>query len=80
MIRRVVSTAVLASALLAAPLLVATPASAIPVCKSGFECNRVYYSDNTHDTVVGGFSRLCDGTTTTWGETTVFQVTTQSPC
>jgi hypothetical protein len=80
MIRRVFSTAALVSTLVAAPLLVPTSASAIPVCKAGFECERVYYSNATHDTVVGGFVRSCDGTVTTWGETTVYQVTTQAQC
>lgn len=79
MIRRIVSTAALVSAL-AAPLLVAAPAQAIPACKAGYQCDRVYYTDATHDVVVGGFTRFCDGSTITWGDTSSFQVTTQSRC
>jgi len=80
MIRRVVSTAALASALVAAPLLVAAPASAIPACKAGYQCDRVYYTDATHEEPVGGFTRFCDGSTISWGTTTSFQVTTQARC
>jgi Family of unknown function (DUF6289) len=80
MIRRIASTAMLMSALVVASTLVASPAQAIPVCKSGFECDRVYYTDATHDVPVGGFTRFCDGSTTSWGTTTRFQVTTQAEC
>jgi hypothetical protein len=39
-----------------------------------------YYSDQSHDQVVGGFTRFCDGSVDEWGETTSFQVTTQALC
>lgn len=80
MIRRVVSTATLVSALVAAPLLVAGPAAAIPICKAGYQCDRFYYDNAAHDDVVGGFTRFCDGTTTTWGQTTIYVETIQSQC
>jgi hypothetical protein len=38
------------------------------------------YTDSTHEDVVGGFTRFCDGSTITWGTTTSFQVTTQALC
>jgi hypothetical protein len=80
MIRRVISTAALASAMVAVPLVAAAPAQSIPVCKSGYQCSRTYYSDNTYDDVVGGYTRFCDGTSNSWGETTPYQTTSQSPC
>jgi hypothetical protein len=80
MIRRIVSIAALVSTLVAAPLLVAAPASAIPACKAGFQCDRMYYTDTTHDVIVGGFTLFCDGSTISWGETTIYQVTTQARC
>lgn len=80
MIRRVVSTAALVSALAAAPLLVAGPAQAIPMCKAGYQCDRVWYTDATHEVPVGGYTRFCDGSTISWGQTTSYQVTTQVRC
>lgn len=70
----------LTSVLLVAPLLVAAPAQSAPVCKAGYQCDRTYYSDNTHDEAVGGFTLFCDGSTTEWGTTTSFQVTRQAQC
>jgi Family of unknown function (DUF6289) len=80
MIRRVVSTAAVVSALVVASLTAAAPASAIPACRAGYQCDRVYYTDVTHDVVVGGFTLFCDGSTISWGETTIYQVTTQARC
>jgi len=80
MIRQVFRTAALVSALVAAPLFVAAPAQAIPACKAGYQCDRVYFTDSTHEDAVGGFTRFCDGSTITWGITTSFQVTTQALC
>ena len=80
MIRRVLRTAALVSTLVAAPLLVSTQAQAIPACKAGYQCDRVYYTDRTHEEVVGGFTLFCDGSTISWGTTTSFQVTTQAQC
>jgi hypothetical protein len=80
MIRRIVSSAVLASALVAAPLLVAAPAQSIPLCKAGYQCERTYYSDNTFDTVVGQNVRFCDGSIEVWGTTTRWLITSQIQC
>jgi hypothetical protein len=80
MIRRVASTAALVFALVGTSILAATPAQAIPVCKAGFQCDRVYYTNATHDVPVVGFTRFCDGSTISWGTTTSFQVTTQAQC
>ncbi|TDV49918.1 DUF6289 family protein [Actinophytocola oryzae] len=80
MVRRVVSTVALVSALVAAPLVVAAPASAIPACRAGYQCDRMYYTDVTHEVIVGGFTLFCDGSTISWGETTIYQVTTQARC
>lgn len=77
MVRRV---AVLVSALVVAPLLTAAPAQSIPHCKAGYQCSRTYYTDNTHEEPVGGFTLFCDGSTDEWGVTTRFQVTTQAQC
>jgi hypothetical protein len=77
MIRRV---AALVSALAVAPLLFAAPAQAIPHCKAGYQCDRVWYTDATHELPVGGYTRFCDGSTITWGQTTSYQVTTQVRC
>jgi hypothetical protein len=76
MIRRVA----LVSALAVAPLLTAAPAQAIPHCKAGYQCDRAYYTDRTHEVLVGGITHFCDGSTTQWGQTTSFQVTTQVKC
>jgi len=80
MIRRVISTAALVSAMAAVPLLAAAPAQSIPVCKAGYQCSRTYYADNTYDDAVGGYTRFCDGTTDEWGTTTPYQITSQAPC
>jgi hypothetical protein len=80
MIRHVVRAATLVSVLIAAPLLVGAQAQAIPACKAGYQCDRVYYTDRTHEEPVGGFTSFCDGSTISWGTTTAFQVTTQAQC
>ncbi|MEV0679028.1 DUF6289 family protein [Actinosynnema sp. NPDC050436] len=80
MIRRTIGSAVLVSALTAASLLTAVPAQAIPMCKAGYQCSRTYYSTNAHTSVVGGFTRFCDGSTDTWGQTTRFVLTHQAEC
>lgn len=77
MVRRV---ALLVSALVVAPLLTAAPAQSIPKCLSGYQCSRTYYADNTHDTVVGGYTRFCDGSTDEWGVTTSHVETHQAQC
>lgn len=80
MVRRVVSAIALVSAMVTVPILAAVPAQSIPVCKAGYQCSRTYYADSTHETVVGGFTRFCDGTTDAWGDTSAYQVTTQAAC
>ena len=77
MVRRV---ALLVSALVIAPLITAVPAQSIPKCLAGYQCTRTYYTDNTYETPVGGFTRFCDGTTDTWGITTTYVETTQAQC
>jgi Family of unknown function (DUF6289) len=79
-VRKLMSTVVLVGALATTPVLLATPAQSIPACKVGYQCSRTYYESSTSDVVVGGFTRFCDGTTDSWGTTTPYQVTTQSPC
>lgn len=80
MIRRVVRTAAIVSTLVAGPLLVGVQADAIPACKAGYQCDRVYYTDRTHEEPVGGLTWFCDGSIISWGTTTAFQVTTQAQC
>lgn len=80
MIRQVVRTAALVLTLVAATLFVSAPAQAIPACRAGYQCDRVYYTDRTHEDPVGGFTLFCDGSTISWGTTTSFQVTTQAQC
>ncbi|MFI6761636.1 DUF6289 family protein [Micromonospora sp. NPDC050417] len=48
----------------------ASPAQAIPVCKSGYQCTYTYYSSATFETVVGGRTKFCDGTVDSFGTTT----------
>ena len=77
MVRRV---AVLVSALAIAPFLTAAPAQSIPHCKAGYQCSRTYYSDNTYETPVGGWTRFCEGYVDEWGTTTPYQITNQVQC
>ncbi|CCH30885.1 DUF6289 family protein [Actinosynnema sp. NPDC047251] len=80
MIRRTIGSAVLVTALSAAALLAAAPAQAIPVCKAGYQCDRIYYEDNTRTTVVGGSTKFCDGSTENWGRTSRYVATHQAQC
>ncbi|GAB1512007.1 DUF6289 family protein [Actinophytocola sp. KF-1] len=77
MVRRV---ALLVSALVIAPLLTAVPAQSIPACLAGYQCTRIYYSDITYETPVGGYTRFCDGTTDRWGTTSAYVETMQAQC
>lgn len=80
MVRRIISSAALVTALAAVPLVAAGPAQSIPACKSGYQCTRTYYQDNTYTTPIGGFTRFCDGTIDEWGETSRYVETTQAQC
>jgi hypothetical protein len=80
MFRQAVRTVTLVATLVAGPLLVSAQAQAIPACRAGYQCDRTYYTDVTHEEPVGGVTYFCDGSTISWGETTRFQVTTQAPC
>ncbi|MGW0436636.1 DUF6289 family protein [Micromonospora sp. NPDC003197] len=57
-----------------------TPAQAIPACGSGYQCTYTYYSSNTYETVVGGRTLFCDGTSDTFGSTSRWLRFTTAQC
>ncbi|MGW4466254.1 DUF6289 family protein [Micromonospora sp. NBC_01796] len=60
------ATAGAATAIIVGP---ATPAQAIPHCRAGYQCSYVYYSAADHETVVGGRTIFCDGSSDSFGVT-----------
>ncbi|MFK3985158.1 DUF6289 family protein [Micromonospora sp. NPDC050397] len=65
------SLAALAVAAGAATALVgpASPAAAIPACKSGYQCTYLYFSSASYETIIGGRTNFCDGTSDSFGTT-----------
>ncbi|RKR92052.1 hypothetical protein BDK92_6484 [Micromonospora pisi] len=70
MLRRTFAMVAAAAGVATALVGPASPAQAIPVCKAGYQCTYIYYSSATFETVVGGRTRFCDGTTDSFGITT----------
>lgn len=74
---------VLAAAATAGALVLLAPASqanAIPVPKDGYQYNMVYYADQAHTTVVGGYTIFCDRSRDDFGSTSRYFQVTQIPC
>ncbi|GAB3137329.1 hypothetical protein GCM10027290_02880 [Micromonospora sonneratiae] len=79
-LRRRVAVAATVGAGLAVMLGPVTPAQAIPSCKYGYQCTYTYYSSASMETVVGGHTRFCDGTTDTFGTTSRWLQFTTAKC
>ena len=79
MLRRSVGVAAVTLLAAAGVAFAATPAQA-NVCPLGDQCVTIYYSDNTHATVVGGKVEACDGGGYAWGSRTVWVDYSRTPC
>ncbi|MEU7862292.1 DUF6289 family protein [Nonomuraea sp. NPDC049141] len=80
MIRRALAATVLAAAALAVVPATAQAGTQGFRCPAGYMCNTAYYSDATHNNVVGAKTEFCDGEVSTWGIVTRYSVWTSSVC
>lgn len=77
MIRRALVASVLAvAAFLAVP---GSPAYARP-CALGSYCYLDYYADSTYSVLVGSTYTGCDGSSSSWGVTTIYKDFLEIPC
>jgi hypothetical protein len=79
MIRRVLIAATLAAAGLV-PFFVASPANAIPICRTGYTCLYVYYSSAAHTTEIGYLDIPCSGNPVSWGEISGYFTFSDAEC
>jgi hypothetical protein len=79
--RRVLYTALAATALTGTlTFAAATPAAAIPMCRDGYQCNYIWFTDAERETVSGGMTVFCDGTSDNFGSSTQYLQFTTVRC
>ncbi|GAA4897762.1 hypothetical protein LX16_1058 [Stackebrandtia albiflava] len=70
--RRLIATAAVAACTTTVAIAAATPAAAIPACRYDYQCTYTWYTDADRDTVAGGMTLFCDGTSDRFGRQTSY--------
>lgn len=60
--------------------ITALTASVVSLAAPSYEVETVYFSDASHTKIVGEYDLYCTGKHSSWGTTSAYKITSQSPC